>query len=386
MSRRWNSERSVGGHGRSVPGGWDSVSGSASARDVRRRGPAGSSIRSHRCRTVRPVTAEAATSRAATKVTASRRTVRNPAQQAVVDDLFALSQPRPTFPDGLDLALRDLLEEALDADAQRLDPHDLHVHKTAIGRVLGCEAHYVAEGRQPFRWTVANTRGTLAHRAIELAVFSPPGTAPLALIDDVIDRMITDGDDRSPRDFLRSATTVEIGELRGGASQIVTAFEAQFPALEKTWRPRVEASCRVELCGGRIVLRSKVDLALGQAVGNEGRVLIVDIKTGRPYSGHLDDLRFYALLETIRSRIPPFRIASYYLDSGRWQAEDVDQELLELAARRTIDAVHRLTDLHTRDRRPVETPGPACSFCCARETCPSVLVVDDPGIDGSRLG
>lgn len=304
---------------------------------------------------------------------------RTPAQQAVVDDLFALNQPRPSFPEGLDLALIDRLEEALADDADRLAPFELHVNKTAVSRVLGCEAHHVAESRQPFAWTVATTRGTIAHRAIELAVFAPPGTAPLDVVDDVIDRIVTDGDDRSPRDFLRSASAVEIAELRGGASQIVTAFEAQFPTLEKAWRPRVEASCRVELCAGRITLRSKVDLALGRATGNEGRVLIVDIKTGRPWPAHLDDLRFYALLETIRSRTPPFRIASYYLDTGRWRSEDVDRTLLESAARRTIEAVHRLTDLHSRDREPVRTPGPLCAYCCERDTCPSVLV-EEPAV------
>ena len=298
------------------------------------------------------------------------RVALNPAQQRVIDDLFALAAPRPSFAEGIDLAMLSLIEPALSEVADRVDPLELHVNKAVLGQVLGCETHYLAEAAQSFRWTVANTRGVIAHRAIELAVFAPPGTPPLSVVDDVIERIAEEGDDRSPRDFLRGATAVELAELRGGASLVVTEFEAQFPPLDAKWRPRVEAPCKVELCASRIVLRSKVDLALGRAVGNEARVLLIDIKTGRPWPGHLEDLRYYALLETLRSGVPPFRIATYYLETGRWQHEDVDVALLESAARRVVLAVSRLADLAIRERPPTYTVGPACSFCPKRDECP----------------
>ena len=296
--------------------------------------------------------------------------VLNPAQQRVVDDLFAMGSPRPTFAEGLDLALLADLESALHEVADRLDPIELHVNKATLGQVLSCESYYESEAAQPFRWTVANTRGVIAHRAIELSVFKSAGTPPLDVVDDVIERIAEEGDDRSPRDFLRSATAVELAELRGGASLVVTEFESQFPPLDKAWRPRVEAPCRVELCAGRIVLRSKVDLALGRPVGNQAKVLLVDIKSGRPWPGHLDDLRYYALLETMRSRTPPFRIATYYLETGRWQHEDVDANVLESAARRVAAGVTRLADLALRERPATITSGPACTFCRKRDDCP----------------
>jgi hypothetical protein len=294
----------------------------------------------------------------------------NPTQQRVVDDLLALGGPRPMFAEGLHLALLSILEDGLSEIAERLDPLDLHVNKTALNQVLACEAHHVAEAAVPFEWTVATVRGVLAHKAIELAVFAPEGTPPLEVVDDVIERLAEDGDDRSPRDFLRAATAVEIAELRAGASQIVTGFEASFPPLDKSWRPRLEAPCRVELCAGRIVLRAKVDLALGRALGTEARVLIVDVKTGRPWPGHLDDLRFYALCETVRTGVPPFRVATYYLDSGTWQPEDVTVELLERTADRVVSGVTRLAELRLREREPVRTPGPTCGFCRERAECP----------------
>src|SRR5205085_4754090 len=127
---------------------------------------------------------------------------------------------------------------------------------------------------------------------------------------------------------------------------------------------------RVELCDGRILLRGTVDIALGQAAGTEARVLVVDLKTGAPWPNHLDDLRFYALVHTIRTGVPPFRVASYYLDSCRFRAEDVSAELLlTTAVGRVVDGVRRMFELHLKQREPTLTPGPACGWCPRRETC-----------------
>ena len=39
-------------------------------------------------------------------------------------------------------------------------------------------------------------------------------------------------------------------------------------------------------------------------------------------------MRFYALLMTLRFGVPPYRVASLFLDSGEWQAEEVAEETL----------------------------------------------------------
>ena len=68
-----------------------------------------------------------------------------------------------------------------------------------------------------------------------------------------------------------------------------------------------------------MILRGKVDLALGRATGTQARVLIIDFKTGQVRSAHAEDLRFYAVIETIRVGVPPFRLATFSLDSGTWR-------------------------------------------------------------------
>lgn len=293
-----------------------------------------------------------------------------PAQLDVVDHLLAFGHPRPTFADDLAIRLLDLLEDGMAPVFERLGPVELAVNKTALAQLHACEAHHLSEADTPFEWTAANCRGTVAHRAVELSVFRPGHAAPLELVDEAINRLIVDGDDWTPRDFLRAADQAELAEVRGGACDVVTKFQECFPPLSPRWRPRLESSCRVDLGAGQITLRSKVDLALGRPVGYEARVLIVDVKTGRPYPTHLEDLRYYALLETLRSKVPPFRVASYYLESARWQSEDITEELLVIAVRRVVAGVTKLADLRLGVRPPTATPGPACSYCRERERCP----------------
>ncbi|HUP84030.1 MAG TPA: PD-(D/E)XK nuclease family protein [Acidimicrobiales bacterium] len=305
------------------------------------------------------------------------RSALTPAQLDVVDHLLAMGQARPTFAEDLAIRLLDLLEDGLAPVFQLLGPVELTVNKTALAQVHACEAHHLAESDVPFDWTVANCRGTVAHRALELAVFRPRGgttggsreASPLELVDEAINRLIQSGEDWSPRDFLRGADLAELAEVRGGACDVVTKFQECFPPLAAAWRPRLESSCRVELGASSVVLRSNVDLALGRPVGHEARVLIVDVKTGRPYPTHLDDLRYYALLETLRSKVPPFRVASYYLESARWQAEDITEELLVVAAHRVVDGVTKLAELRLGVRAPTTNAGPACTYCRLRGGC-----------------
>src|SRR5437867_2486921 len=141
-----------------------------------------------------------------------------PAQRQVVDGLLALGSPRPTFESGLGLHLLDRLEVALTPVADRLDPLPLNIRKGTLARIHQCERHYQAEDADPFRWNAASARGTVAHRALQLAVFRTDATSPIELVDQAIERIIETGDDWTPRDFLRSTLPAELAELRSGAS------------------------------------------------------------------------------------------------------------------------------------------------------------------------
>jgi len=277
---------------------------------------------------------------------------------------------RPTFDALLAVRLRDVMEGQLAPVADRLGRHELVVAKQGLSGVLQCERQWLAGEQGRFSWTLRTAGGTVAHRAIALGLFTRNDPAPVELVDGALERIIEEGHDWSPAGFLAGMGPAELAELRGEATAQVQGFMTCFPPLGRSWRPAVEARIRVDLCGDRVVLKGKVDLALGQPAGTQARVLIIDLKAARPFRTHIDDLRYYALLETIRTGVPPFRVASFYLDSGRWQQEDVTEAALLTAARRVVDGVRRMVELRIDGRPPTLGPGPGCAFCAERAECP----------------
>ena len=291
-----------------------------------------------------------------------------PTQLRVVAELFDRGGPRPMFEPDLGRELLGTLEERLApivADVQPEDP--VWVSKRALGQVHACEGWFVAEQESPFEWSAAAARGAVAHKAVELSVTLRSRPAPLDLVDIAIERLIES--DRSLGSWLLDADPAELAQVRGDAADWIVKFDDAFPPLQRAWRPRLESALTVELCGGRVVLRGKVDLALGRADGTTARVLIVDFKTGRPQPVYAEDLRFYALLETIRVGVPPYRLATFALDSGTWVAEDVDHDVLRAAALRTVAAVEKMVELGD-GRPPIRRAGPPCRWCPAAASCP----------------
>lgn len=301
-----------------------------------------------------------------------------PAQQEVLDALRS-GGDRPEVHAELRLDLRRELDRGLGELAAHLE-RPLFVSKAALGRVLACEAHHVAEAAAPFEWSVRTARGTVAHKAIQLTVGRPSLPPPLQLVDEALHRLAEDPDERIA-DFLLGLTEAARAELRTEVNELVAGFLELWPPLHPSWRPQTESRRRAELCGGKVVLSGKVDLTLGAPRGLVAGRVVVDLKTGAPHAGHVDDLRFYALLDTLRSGVPPFRLASWYLDSARLQPEDVTPELLEATVRRTVAATTKLAELHLGLRSPATTANPACRWCRVRETCDTAAAWEDEGGD-----
>ncbi|HEX2700596.1 MAG TPA: PD-(D/E)XK nuclease family protein [Acidimicrobiales bacterium] len=295
-----------------------------------------------------------------------------PTQRRVLTDVMGVGQPRPRFDEGLGLRLRDELEVALAGVADRLGDQQLSVSKQALSEVHACERHHVSSAGT-FSWSVATACGTVTHKAIELGATMrrPPG--PEDLVDLALDRLAADLE-WGPGAWLSEAGPVELAELRGAALDRMLKFSDEFPPLKLSWRPRLESSLSTGLCGDRIWLRGKVDLALGRPHGSTAGVLIVDFKSGRPGRSAPDDLRFYALLETLRTGVPPFRVATWYLDSGQCHAQDVGEDVLASAARRVVDGARLLYELRIEGREPAVTPGPACGYCTRRGDCAGAVV------------
>ncbi len=303
-----------------------------------------------------------------------------PTQQWVLDEVMQRGRPRPAFDPALSAGIRAGIEERLADVARYLGPGQLTVHKAALAQVHGCEGRYVAERERGFTWSVPAAVGAVTHKAIELSVRLSSAGGLASLVDLAMDRLAEDG--HGPGAWLSGATECERTEVRSGAVDRALKFEDEFPPVKRSWRPRLESTLLASLCDDRIVVRGKVDLALGQPRGTTAGVLIVDFKTGSPRRDHVDDLRFYALLETLRCGVPPFRVASWYLDSGHCHHEDVDEQLLDAAARRLVDGARNLHEL--QGGRPATLQaGPACHYCPARDNC--AAAASPSGSDGQLV-
>jgi CRISPR/Cas system-associated exonuclease Cas4 (RecB family) len=289
----------------------------------------------------------------------------NPAQQEIADRLRGDRQDRPSYDAELRHHLRARLEHGMATSlAQLPTSKSLVVSKNRLTNIHGCEARYLAD---EFVWTVAAARGRVAHKAIELSVNWRRELIPLVLVDEALARL-EEGEDDFAR-WLQGLGEAERAELRSEANDRVAKFLECWPPLPRSWRPVTESSVRQDVCAERIVLRGKVDLTLGVPDGLVAGKVLVDLKTGATKAAHLDDLRFYALVETLRLGTPPLRLGTYYLDQGRLLPEDVTEALLETTVQRVVDGVERMIELETKARPPVRRPGPACRWCPLQEDC-----------------
>ncbi len=262
----------------------------------------------------------------------------------------------------LEAGLRPVLEDLATDETLQLSKH-------LLARVHSCEVRLLAEDAEgdTFTVTVPIARGTIAHKAVELGIHWPGEPLPLALVDEAMSSLANT--DHWLTDFLQTCTDAERAELRSTAGDRVAKFFECFPRLEPKWRPVTESTQIVDLVGGRIRLRGKVDLTLGVARGTTAGKVVIDLKTGAPNAVHRDDLRFYALLDAIRVGVPPRLVASFYLDLGEARTEVVTEDVLDATVARTVDAARRLTALRAGTAVPAYRPSFACRWCIALHGC-----------------
>jgi hypothetical protein len=292
-------------------------------------------------------------------------TALNPAQRRVFELLRRSTAPAPA-PEGMATALHADLEDALSSWVAHLGGERFFVNKHHLNRIHGCERHFLGT-HGDFGWTPRTARGTVVHKAIQLTLNWQGEPEAAELVDEALARLVDAESSIGP--WLAALPEGVRADLRSEAVDLVSAFQECFPPLEPSWRPRTETGIRVELFDGLIQLSGRVDLTLGAPRGDEPRKVILDMKTGTAAAHHRDDLRFYALLETIRMGVPPRRLATYYLDAGRAEVEDVTPSVLESALARTIDGTRQLIEVLRAQRAADVSPGAVCGWCPLRSDC-----------------
>ncbi len=292
----------------------------------------------------------------------------NPAQKEVLERLGASVADRPVFAEDLGRHLRSALETAAGPHLDALPPgEDLFIHKHRLAQVHGCEAKLLAEEAEGFTWKVPTARGTIVHKAVELAVNWRSEPEPTVIVDEVLAQFEQDSGGLGR--WLGGCSEADRAELRSISVDAFSKYLECWPPLQAAWTPVSESRLRAELCDGRLTLAGKVDLTLGKARGLRAGKVLVDLKTGGFVPVHLEDLRFYALVETIRLGVPPRLLASYYLDQARFVPEDVTEEMLLATVARVADGVGKLVSLLHGGRTAGRLPGPTCRWCPALDDC-----------------
>jgi PD-(D/E)XK nuclease superfamily len=261
-------------------------------------------------------------------------------------------------------SLRADVEDAFAGFHERLGDETLFISKHRLSSVLGCEVQHLHD--DAFTWSPAVAGGQVAHRAIQLMVNWRGDPVPADVVDEAIARLADE--DSGLGAWIEAMSEADRADLHGVAVDKLIKFQECFPPLDRRAAPTVESSVRWPL-DGPIVLSGKVDLAIGRPAGAESRKVIIDLKTGWVSPRHREDLRFYALVETLRTHVPPRKIASFYLDAGEPVVEDVTERTLLTASRRMLDAVNAEIELKVEEREPVKRPGVSCRWCPLHVDC-----------------
>ena len=299
-----------------------------------------------------------------------------PAQRETLDRIRLPAADRTTWPDGLRGELDERLNDELAATADSLPEAGLFVGKGDLEAVHGCEARHLAS---EFAWSVPTARGRVAHKAIELTIAVRGDPEPRELVEEAVGRLSEE--DSTLADFLQTCGEAARTDLAAQAIAVVDGFLTTFPPLTRGFRPAAETPRRWSSWEGRITLGGRFDLTVGVPDGSTAGRVIIEIKTGGSLAGHRDDLRFYALLETLVVGTPPMSIVVHYPDSGRADVETVTDAVLESAVRRTVAGVRRIAQLrHGSGVEPVRRPGPPCRWCPISADCePGRAWLDDAG-------
>lgn len=288
-----------------------------------------------------------------------------------------LARP-PVSDDGLVEALLGRLEAAADPLVARLEAGHmvpLTLDKERLEALIACERR----------------GGAVLGRTVPVGEVDP--VARGLLLDVLVRRWVTTLGAELPRGrtLLDEARALVVADRGDGAADEVVArlvglggdeqvawaddLEARAARLLADWpRPeedrwwRTEERAVIGLADGAVVLSGRFDVVVGGAASGRPMV-ILEVKSGRIWPEYVAAQEFYALLATVRDRMPPVAVvtvASGPLGVERIVAE-VDADLLERAAGRVVAALGGID--RVLDGRPEERPSERCPTCLARRAC-----------------
>ena len=235
------------------------------------------------------------------------------------------SAARPRFDPALAGGLRAWLEDAAyDVVAQRGE----HAPPLALGprRVLGGAD---VDSSDATADDVVLSR--LVHALFRQQVHAGAPGDPLG---DALDALRADGSGGGGETVLHVESATP--EARAGLARRLEGHAANLgamvPRFAPGWMPRTDDRVAIPLAGGRVVLRGTFDLLVGIPRPGAASLCALGLSTGGTPVRARRSLHYLALLETLRSGAPPFRLALLESATGRYGVEDVREEHLRALA------------------------------------------------------
>jgi len=282
---------------------------------------------------------------------------------ALLDRLRVTGRARPAADPDLVARLLAHLEHGLPVDGPvatggRADATGRTPVVTAerLTRALACPAHAAADPGPADR-SLPLACGALVDVLFRQLVTTGTIGDPLA---EGLDALALD-ERRTPLvEWVDGLAPHERAELEAEVTRQAEGLRSRWPRLDPSWLPRTHDCLRVPLAGGAVELVTRVDLAVGRPATSASTVALVDVRSGARRPVHAADRGFQALLETVRSGVPPFVVATYYARTGELDVDPVTPELLVAAARRCRAGLEVLT---ADGRAPTAVGAPWCATC-----------------------
>ncbi len=285
--------------------------------------------------------------------------VPDPASRRLLDELRGRGHARPAADPALAWGWRDWLEDAVAGAGGGAGQHRLTVTPALASQALTCDTHLhdALRTRRDLSWSRVRQLlvGTVFRQWVTVGTSGEPLAAALA-------GLAAAGDPAGVLGWVAALPPAQLRRLRAEVAAHARRIRTCWPVPPASWMPRTAEQLAVPLCGGRVVLSAVADLVLGPPAGTEATVCIVRVEAGSPQDEHRQQLHMCALLQTLRSGAPPFRVATWYSESGRLDVDDVDDELLLEAQQRTVTAAVRCCG-QVAGAAPEVAGGTSCRWC-----------------------
>lgn len=130
-------------------------------------------------------------------------------------------------------------------------------------------------------------------------------------------------------------------ELRSYVERASATISRQWRPMPTSWFPRTGERLRAPLAGGAVVLAAHADLVVGSPSRAAASVCIVQVAAGSPGVAHQRGRQLAAVIETLRSGVPPWRVATYYPAQGKLDIDDFTDQFVADAVVAVCAAVKR---------------------------------------------